>query len=103
MLDLATIFALVSAVATAPAALPSPPTALPAPSPAAVAVAYPPDGVPATSSRATAIGTAGAAAPKHSIIQFPWTRYSNTRQQNAAMEAEIDAFNVARPPYKPHE
>jgi hypothetical protein len=100
MLHLATVFALVSAVATAPPAVPSSPTTLPAASPAALVATLPDEGVPTASSPTTAIRTTGPAAPKHSIIEFPWTRHFNMQQQNAAMEAELGAFSVTRSPSK---
>ena len=91
MLHLAVVLALTSAVAPGPVAQPAPsPLASPA-SPVAMAAPLPGDGasevLPATEIRVPA----NADAPKHAIVQFPWTRYTAARQQSAAMEAEIDA------------
>jgi len=36
-------------------------------------------------------------APKRSIVEFPWNRYSRVEQQDAEMRAELDHFfNVDR-------
>jgi hypothetical protein len=85
MLHLITLLAVTSAVVTAP-------VASPLPSPAADA--------PAATCNAGAMSAVKSAnAPKHPIVEFPWTHYLTVEQQNAAMREELDRFfNVDHSP-----